>query len=154
MKKVHRQRVVIIGCMLVTGLLFGGCATQQGYQGAGVGAVTGATAGMLLDPHNRWRGAVIGGGLGATLGGALTNRQAYRQPYSENYFSPHRQNYQPQNYTAQGAFVGGATGAAAGALLDHDNRWRGSLIGGALGGLFGGSIGSINSGPGIPVLNP
>ncbi len=153
MKKAHRQRVVIIGCMLAN-LLFSGCATQQGYQGAGVGAVTGATAGILLDPHNRWRGAVIGGGLGATLGGVLADRSAYRQSYQANNYSPYRQNYKPQNYTDQGALVGGATGAAAGALLDHDNRWRGSLIGGALGGLFGGSISSINSGPSIPVLNP
>ncbi len=151
MKKQAQRTALIMTCIAVVGLLFTGCATQQGYQGAGVGAVTGATAGILLDPHNRWRGALIGGGLGATLGGAMTDRPAYN---NRGYTAPYRQGYQSQNYTAQGAFIGGATGAAAGALLDHNNRWRGSLIGGALGGIFGGSIGNINSGPSIPVLDP
>ena len=138
-------------CIAVVGLLLTGCATQRGYQGAGVGAVTGATAGILLDPHNRWRGALIGGGLGATLGGAMTDRPAYNY---RGYAAPYRQGYRSQSSTAQGALIGGATGAAAGALLDHNNRWRGSLIGGALGGIFGGSIGNINSGPSIPALDP
>ena len=129
----------IISLFLITG-----CATRQRCQGAGVGALTGATAGVLLDPHNRWRGAVIGGSLGATLGSTLTENSPYQQS----------SDYQQQNYTAQSALIGGSTGAAAGALLDHDNRWRGSLIGGTLGVIFGGTIGSINSEPSIPVLQP
>jgi surface antigen len=152
MTTTYHRLLGTLGILLSISLLLTGCATQQGYQGAGVGALTGATAGVLLDPHNRWRGAMIGGGLGATLGGALTDRPAYRRSYQGTY-SPY-QNYRQRNSTAQGALIGGATGAAAGALLDHDNRWRGSLIGGALGGFFGGSIGSINSGPSIPVLHP
>ena len=161
--------------------LLTGCATRQGYQGTGIGALTGSTAGILLDPDNRWRGAVIGGGLGALLGGGLTDRPRYsspyydpasyrsRQAYPQNYG---RQRYYPQGYaqpggyypspsrypepnrTAQGAVIGGLTGATAGALLDDDNGWRGGLIGGFLGSLFGGSIGAINSGPSIPVLRP
>lgn len=155
MKHLYQQRLMIVGCILIIGLLSTGCATQQGYQGAGVGAMTGATAGILLDPDNRWRGSVIGGGLGATLGGALTDRPVYQQQNYGAYSSPYRQTYQSQtNYTARGALVGGATGAAAGALLDHNNGWRGSLIGGALGSFFGGTIGSINSGTSIPVLSP
>ena len=35
--------------------------------------------------------------------------------------------------TYQGAGIAGAVGAAAGALIDKDNRWRGAVIGGALG---------------------
>jgi hypothetical protein len=31
--------------------------------------------------------------------------------------------------TYEGAAVGGAIGAAAGALLDKENRWRGAVIG-------------------------
>ena len=54
----------------------------------------------------------------------------------------------------QGAVVGGVTGAAAGALLDSDNAWRGGMIGGFLGSLFGGGIGAINSGRSIPILAP
>ena len=154
MKKKYQQYISSISCFAVISLLFTGCATQQGYQGATVGAITGATAGILLDPDNRWRGAVIGGGLGATLGGALTDRPTYRQQYSNTHYSPYRQNYRPQNYTVRDTFIGGATGVAAGALLDHNNRWRGSLIGGALGSFFGGTIGSINSGTSIPILTP
>lgn len=40
--------------------------------GVGAGAAIGAAAGVLLDRHNRWRGAVLGGALGALLGGSMT----------------------------------------------------------------------------------
>jgi hypothetical protein len=156
----------------VLGLLFlsllSGCATQNGYQGAGLGALTGATAGALLDSSNAWRGALIGGGLGATLGGALTDRP-YDRPYYSTpygggyYYSPGGYSVSPyyyppaypyRDYTLRGATVGGLTGATAGALLDRGNRWRGGMIGGFLGSLFGGGVGWINSRPGVPVLRP
>lgn len=175
----------VVGALIIT--LISACATQQGYQGAGVGALTGATAGILLDPDNRWRGAMIGGGLGAVLGGALTDYPQYNNapqysnypqygnyppygnypqdsdyPYNSPYTSPSSYyappppppSYTSQNRVAQGALVGGLTGATAGALLDDDNAWRGGAIGALLGTIFGGSIGAINSGPSIPVLNP
>ncbi|MEW5914473.1 MAG: YMGG-like glycine zipper-containing protein [Thermodesulfobacteriota bacterium] len=44
-----------------------------------------------------------------------------------------------QSSTYEGAGVGGAAGAVAGALLDS-NAWRGGVIGGALGALAGGAI--------------
>ncbi|MEA3469440.1 MAG: glycine zipper 2TM domain-containing protein [Thermodesulfobacteriota bacterium] len=180
-----------VTAILLLSFFMTGCATRHGYQGAGAGALTGATAGILLDPDNRWRGAVIGGSLGSIFGGALTDtpRQNnfyydpayYHSPpaYPQSYYQPgvHRQHYynqgyyqqnyyQPRTYTpsppqystpnraGRGAVIGGVTGAAAGALLDDGNAWRGSLIGGALGSLFGGSIGAINSSPRIPVLSP
>ncbi len=172
--------VALISSILLVSLL-AGCATRQGYQGAGVGALTGTTAGILLDPDNRWRGAMIGGSLGALFGGALTDRPRYSSPYYDPaYYGPRQsdpqyygqQRYYPQSYsqpgayhsppprysepnrTAQGAVIGGLTGATAGALLDNSNAWRGGLIGGFLGSFFGGSIGAINSGPSIPVLRP
>jgi len=43
--------------------------------------------------------------------------------------------------TQKGAVVGGATGAAAGALLDRHHRTRGAVIGGVAGGVIGGVIG-------------
>lgn len=54
-----------------------GCASYayndpKVYQGASLGAAVGAASGALIDKHNRWRGAVIGGGLGAVLGGGTT----------------------------------------------------------------------------------
>lgn len=162
--------VALISSFLLVSLL-AGCATQQGYQGAGVGVLTGSTAGILLDPDNRWRGAVIGGGLGAMFGGALTDGPRYSTPYydpasygpsqsySQHYYRPRgyypsSPRYAAPNRTGQGAVIGGLTGATAGALLDNDNAWRGGLIGGFLGSFFGGSIGAINSGPSIPVLRP
>ncbi|PMP93133.1 MAG: hypothetical protein C0170_00850 [Hydrogenobaculum sp.] len=45
--------------------------SQTGQQGAAVGGIIGATAGLMLDHSNRWRGGVIGGALGSALGGAL-----------------------------------------------------------------------------------
>ncbi len=42
-------------------------------------------------------------------------------------------------YTYTGAGVGGALGAGAGAMLDHNNRWRGAMVGGLMGGALGGA---------------
>jgi hypothetical protein len=44
---------------------------------------------------------------------------------------------------SQGAAVGGAVGATAGALIDKNNRWRGAVIGGALGAILGGTIADV-----------
>jgi hypothetical protein len=177
-----RPRVLIAAtaCMLL--LSCSGCATYQGRQGAAVGALTGATAGALLDDGNPWRGAVIGGSLGALFGGYLAQGPIYSpyQPYSSRYYQPypytdqsyyqvHPQypvQYPPQYYgytpsyfhaVRRGAITGGLVGSTAGALLDDGNRWRGGAIGGLLGAFFGGSIGGIRAGGGtvnIPVLNP
>lgn len=45
--------------------------------------------------------------------------------------------------TYEGATMGGAVGAAAGALIDKNNRWRGAVIGGVLGAVLGGTITEI-----------
>ncbi len=45
--------------------------------------------------------------------------------------------------TYQGAGVGAAGGAIAGALIDKENRWRGAVIGGVLGAIIGGTITEI-----------
>lgn len=159
------NRVAIL-CALI---MCSSCTTHQGYQGAGVGTLTGATAGALLDSGNPWRGAVIGGGLGAIVGGALTDVPQYPTPYAPAYYGQPYNSYpayHPEpgapttpNQTGQGAIIGGLTGATAGALLDNSNPWRGSLIGGALGLFFGHGIETINSktvnsGAAIPVLRP
>jgi hypothetical protein len=47
--------------------------------------------------------------------------------------------------TYQGAGVGAAGGAIAGALIDKNNRWRGAVIGGVLGAVLGGTITEIAS---------
>ncbi len=50
----------------------------------------------------------------------------------------------PTQSNYEGATVGGAIGAAAGALIDHDNPWRGAVIGGALGAVAGGSLAEVS----------
>jgi hypothetical protein len=47
--------------------------------------------------------------------------------------------------TYQGAGAGAAVGAGAGALIDKNNRWRGAVIGGALGAVLGGTVTEISS---------
>lgn len=165
MMKYRQCLTCAIGLALLFTSLLSGCATRQGYQGAGLGAFTGSAAGALIDSGNPWRGAVIGGGFGALLGGGLTDRPySYSDPYRREY------SYQPQgyyydtpryyssspqrNYAGRGAAYGGLTGAAAGALIDNGNPWRGGIIGGFLGSIFGGGIGAINSGVRVPILNP
>ncbi len=65
----------IISILLIAALLTSGVScvtTQRSYEGAGIGGAVGAIAGALLDKHNRWRGAMIGGALGAVIGGATS----------------------------------------------------------------------------------
>jgi len=45
--------------------------------------------------------------------------------------------------TKEGAAIGAVTGAALGALIDKNNRWRGAVIGAAVGTLIGGTAGYI-----------
>lgn len=48
-------------------------------------------------------------------------------------------------HTQEGAGIGAAVGATAGALIDDDNPWRGAVIGGALGAAFGGTIAEVSN---------
>ena len=43
----------------------------------------------------------------------------------------------------QGAAIGGILGTTAGIMLDHSNRWRGGVLGGAMGAILGGALGQI-----------
>ncbi len=64
---------------LTTALLLSvtACTTSQSYQGGTAGALLGAAAGALIDKHNRWRGAVLGGTIGSAMG-AITTEIAAR----------------------------------------------------------------------------
>jgi hypothetical protein len=46
--------------------------------------------------------------------------------------------------TYKGAAVGAALGGLTGAILDHNNPWRGGVIGGAIGAVAGGTITEIS----------
>jgi len=136
---------------------------HRAYQGfnANAGALTGAVAGIVIDHNNRWRGAVIGGSLGSILGDALTYEpyapypMSQYEPFYYSYTSdPLYDNSYPGYNSNYEAFVGGVTGAAVGAVIDDGNPWRGSVIGAYLGSFFGNTIYLINSGIGVPVLNP
>ncbi|MBI5584509.1 MAG: hypothetical protein HY892_11865 [Deltaproteobacteria bacterium] len=87
-----------VGLVLMSFLLFAsGCATQQGAQGAGLGAIVGGVSGALIDRGNPFRGAAIGGGLGAVLGGGLGeiagSSQNYNPPPQQGYYPPPRRGY-------------------------------------------------------------
>ena len=76
------MRILGILFLFVVGFGFlAGCAEDPSvYQGAGLGGAVGAAAGVAVDHHNRWRGAIIGGALGSVFGGGmakiLSNSQA------------------------------------------------------------------------------
>ncbi|RKX61191.1 MAG: hypothetical protein DRP29_01055 [Thermodesulfobacteriota bacterium] len=46
---------------------------------------------------------------------------------------------QTSQYTQEGAAIGAVTGAALGALIDKNNRWRGAVIGAVAGAIVVGS---------------
>lgn len=72
---MRRQISLAVAAIFMAAIL-SSCAPPQNqstYEGAGAGGAIGAAAGMLLDSHNRWRGAVLGGVLGALLGGSVTD---------------------------------------------------------------------------------
>lgn len=73
------------------------------------------------------RNLLLGATAVAILSGCQTN------PYQDRDGST--------NKTAVGATVGTILGAAAGAVISHDNRGKGAAIGAAVGGLAGGSYG-------------
>jgi hypothetical protein len=83
--------------MLGMTMISSGCATPQGVQGAGLGAVVGGVSGALIDRGNPLRGAAIGGGLGAVLGGGLGDiagsAQGYNSPPPQGYYPPANQYY-------------------------------------------------------------
>ena len=83
--------------LLAMTILSSGCATPQGVQGAGLGAVVGGVSGALIDRGNPVRGAAIGGGLGAVLGGGLGDiagsSQGYNAPPQQGYYPPSNQYY-------------------------------------------------------------
>ncbi|MCF8032821.1 MAG: glycine zipper 2TM domain-containing protein [Desulfarculaceae bacterium] len=75
-------------CLVLSLSLLGlGCQSlsKSDYEGAGVGAATGAVAGALI-AGNPWEGGVIGGALGAIAGGAITHiaRTASSQAATHN----------------------------------------------------------------------
>ena len=75
-------------CLILAISLLGlGCSSlsKSDYEGAGVGAATGAVAGALI-AGNPWQGGVIGGALGAIAGGAITHiaRKASSQAAQTN----------------------------------------------------------------------
>ncbi len=88
---------------LVLAAMLAGCSgiSPYTYQGAGIGGALGAGAGALIDSHNRWRGAMIGGLMGGALGGAATEmgrRAAQDRQYQSSYYgSPPPQSYQYQS---------------------------------------------------------
>ncbi len=61
-----------VGLLILWAGLSGCATTPYTYQGAAAGSALGAVAGALIDDHNRWRGALIGGAIGGVMGGATS----------------------------------------------------------------------------------
>lgn len=88
-----RRGIALTVALSLLMFLLSACATSEPpitssrtYEGATAGGLLGAGAGALIDKHNRWRGAVIGGALGALFGGTLTeiSSRAAREAAQEN----------------------------------------------------------------------
>ena len=68
----------ILMVLAVLAVLASGCATYDGttprtQAGAGIGAIVGGLAGLIIDRHNPWRGAVLGTAAGAGIGAVVGN---------------------------------------------------------------------------------
>ena len=75
------QKNIIVAGMLVSLLAVTGCQTQDAYtgeskvnnttKGAGIGALSGAALGALVNKNDRGKGALIGAGVGAASGAGI-----------------------------------------------------------------------------------
>ena len=65
-------------CALFLGVLFTGCTTTQGQDGAVLGGILGGTAGAIIGHQSgdAGEGALIGAGLGAVTGAIIGESQA------------------------------------------------------------------------------
>ena len=70
---MEKSFTLIAGAMVLTAMLFAGCETANGHEGAVIGGAAGAAGGALIGSAaaghgNRGTGALLGGVLGGAAG--------------------------------------------------------------------------------------
>lgn len=141
------MRKSILALALASSVSLAACNTtspQAGdiAQGAAYGGAAGVAAGALIPGVSVIEGAAVGAAIGGLAGAvwADNNNDGYVDGYVSNgqYYAGQPQGYDPTlRRVATGAGVGGALGAAAGALIPGLGVLEGAVIGAAVGGLAG-----------------
>jgi hypothetical protein len=97
----------ILMVLAILSVLASGCTTYSNtaprtQAGAGIGAIVGGLAGLIIDRHNPWRGAVLGGAAGAGIGAVVGNvedtaaQQAVRRDTAVSYDRTSEQGWHEQ----------------------------------------------------------
>lgn len=137
----------LLALVLASSVSLGACATNSRTagdlaEGAAYGAAGGAAVGAVVPGVSVIEGAAVGAVIGGLANAvwADQNNDGYVDGYVQNgqYYAGQPQGYDPTlRRVATGAGIGGALGAAAGAVIPGLGVLEGAVIGAAVGGVAG-----------------